>query len=147
MSKHSIVQTEAHSNYTKTETMKEHRNSAFASSKQTLKESSVQFELQQQSAEATTMKKLLPHAQQASLFLVTTFYADNLLLEEGNKCFEFVKCYGLCMSNNLHCKRIGMKKLCINSYATLQWNMTNPWSAIQKVNYLPRKQILERNFF
>ena len=28
------------------------------------------------------------------MFLVTTFYADNLLLEEGNKCFDSVKSYG-----------------------------------------------------
>ena len=82
-------------NYTLTETTKEHRSSAFASSKQTLKESSVQFELLQESAEATTVKKLLPRAQQANLVLVTTFYADNILLEEGNKCFELDNRFGL----------------------------------------------------
>ena len=48
----------------------------------------------QESAEATTVKKLLAHGQQANLFLVTTFYADNLLLEGGNKRFELDKSYG-----------------------------------------------------
>ena len=43
MSEHSIVQTEVNLNYTMTETRKEHRSSAFATSMQTLKESSVQF--------------------------------------------------------------------------------------------------------
>ena len=98
-------------------TRKEHRSSAFASSKQTSKESNVHFELLQQSAEATTTKKLLPQAPQANLFLVTTFCADNLLLEEGNKCSVLDKSLGFVHEN---CKTIGMKKLCIRSYATLK---------------------------
>ena len=57
------MQTEENLNYTKTELHKdmrqEHRSLAFATrSKQTLKESSVKFELLQESAEATTVKKL-----------------------------------------------------------------------------------------
>ena len=88
MSKHSIVQTEENLNYTRKVMRKEHRNLAFASSKQALKESNVHFEQLQESAEVTTV---LQHAQQANLFLVTTFNADTLLLEERNKCFGFVE--------------------------------------------------------
>ena len=113
MNEHLIVQTDENLNYTMSETRNEHRSSGFASSKQTLKESSVQFELLQENAETTTVKKLLPHASQANLFSVTTFYADNLLLEEGNKCFELHKRLGFVHG-------IGMKKPCIRSYATLQ---------------------------
>ena len=88
------MQTEVNLNYTMAETRKEHRSSAFASSIQTFKESTVQFELLQESAEANTVNKLLPHAQQANLFLVTTFYANYQLFEEGNNCFELDKSYG-----------------------------------------------------
>ena len=88
------MQTEETLLYTKTETRKDHRSLAFATSKQTSDELSLQIELLRKIAEAATVKKLLPHAQQANLFLVTTFYADNLLLEEANKCFEMDKNYG-----------------------------------------------------
>ena len=95
MSEHSIVQTEVNLNYTMTETKEEHISLAFATSKQFAKhELNVIFALLQETAEATNVKKLQPHAQQANLFLVTTFYADNLLLEQRNKCFELDKSYG-----------------------------------------------------
>ena len=51
----------------------------------------MQFELLQESADVTTV---LQHVQQAKLFRVTIFYADNLPLGEGNNCFEFIKRYG-----------------------------------------------------
>ena len=51
MSEHSIAQREVNLLYTMTETRKEHRSSALASSKQTLKESSVQFQLLQECAD------------------------------------------------------------------------------------------------
>ena len=84
-SEHSIVQTKVNLNYTMTEKRKENRSSAFASRKQTSEELSVSVELLHESAEATTVKKLLPHVQQANLFRVTMFYVDDLLLEEANK--------------------------------------------------------------
>ena len=46
------------------------------------------------------MKKLLPHARQANLFVVTRFCTDSVLREEGNKSFELDKSYYLCMGNN-----------------------------------------------
>ena len=68
-----------------TEKRKENRSSAFASREQTSEELSVQVELLQESAEETTVKKLLPHVQQANLFRVSIIYVNDLLLEEGNK--------------------------------------------------------------
>ena len=91
VSEQSIVQTQENLNYTLTETRKEHRSLTFASCKQTLEESSVQFELLQESAEVITVQQ---DVQQGKLFEETRFYASKLLLEEGNKCFEFVKWYG-----------------------------------------------------
>ena len=91
MSEHSIVQTGENLNYTSTETRKGHRSLTFASSKQTLEESSVKFERLQESAEVTSV---LQHVQQLKLFRVKTFYDSTLLPEEGNKCFELVKSYG-----------------------------------------------------
>ena len=91
MSEQSIVQTEEILKYTLTETRKDHRNSAFASSKQTLGESSVQRELLQERAEVFTVQQ---DVQQGKIFEVTMFHDSTLLLEEGNKCFEFDKSYG-----------------------------------------------------
>ena len=90
MSEQLIVQTEETLDYTMTETMKEHRSSAFTSNNETSEEPSVQFELLQKSAEVTTVPQ---DVQQGKLFQVTMFYDSNLLLEEGNKCYEFVKSY------------------------------------------------------
>ena len=90
MSEHLIVQTEETLDYTMTETMKEHRSLAFTSNNETSEEPSVQFELLQKSAEVTTVPQ---DVQQEKLFQVTMFYDSNLLLEEGNKCYEFVKSY------------------------------------------------------
>ena len=73
------------------ETRKEHRFLSFASSKQTLGESSVQLELLQESAENTAVQQDI---QQGKIFEVTMFHDSTLLLEEGNKCFEFDKSYG-----------------------------------------------------
>ena len=111
VSDRSIVQTDVNLNYTMTETTKDHRSSPFASSKQTLKETSVQFELLQESADVTTVQKhAQQHALQGKLFRVTRFYVCSLLLEEGNNCFfNWTKFMDLCMSSNLHCKKIGMK--------------------------------------
>ena len=80
----------------------------------------MQFQQLQDSAEATTVKKLLPHAQQANLFLVTTFYADNLLLEQGNKCFELDKSYGFVHEEHVALQNNWNEGPCIRSYATLQ---------------------------
>ena len=91
MSEHSIVQTEEILNHTMTETRKEHRFLSFASSKQTLGESSVQRELLQESAEVFTVQQ---DVQQGKIFEVTMLHDSTLLLEEGNKCFEFDKSYG-----------------------------------------------------
>ena len=90
MSEHLIVQTEETLDYTMTETMKEHRSLALTSNNETSEEPSVQFELLQKSAEVTTVPQ---DVQQGKLFQVTMFYDSNLLLEEGNKCYEFVKSY------------------------------------------------------
>ena len=91
MSEHSISQTKEVLNHTMEETRKEHRFLSFASSKQTLGESSVQRELVQESAEVFTVQQDI---QQGKLFEVTMFHDSTLLLEEGNKCFEFHKSYG-----------------------------------------------------
>ena len=91
MSEHSISQTKENLNHTMAETRKEHRFLSFASSKQTLGESSVQRELLQESAEVFTVQQ---DVQQGKIFEVTMFHDSALLLEEGNKCFEFDKSYG-----------------------------------------------------
>ena len=91
MSEHSISQTKEVLNHTMAETRKEHRFLSFASSKQTLGESSVQRELLQESAEVFTVQQDI---QQGNIFEVTMFHDSTLLLEEGNKCFEFDKSYG-----------------------------------------------------
>ena len=91
MSEHSISQTKENLNHTMTETRKEHRFLSFASSKQTLGESSVQHELLQESAEIFTVHQDI---QQGKIFEVTMFHDSTLLLEEENKCFEFDKSYG-----------------------------------------------------
>ena len=91
MSEQSIVQTEEILKYTLTETRKEHRNSAFASSKQSSEELNVKLELVQESAEVFTVQQDI---QQGNIFEVTMFHDSTLLLEEGNKCFEFDKSYG-----------------------------------------------------
>ena len=91
MSEHSISQTKENLNHTMTETRKEHRFLSFASSKQTLGESSVQHELLQESAEIFTVQQ---DVQQGKIFEVTMLHDSTLLLEEGNKCFEFDKSYG-----------------------------------------------------
>ena len=91
MSEHSISQTKENLNHTMTETRKEHRFLSFASSKQTLGESSVQHELLQESAEIFTVHQDI---KQGKIFEVTMFHVSTLLLEEGNKCFEFDKSYG-----------------------------------------------------
>ena len=91
MSEHSISQTKEVLNHTMAETRKEHRFLSFASSKQTLGESSVQRELLQESAEVFTVQQ---DVQQGKIFEVTMLHDSTLLLEEGNKCFEFDKKYG-----------------------------------------------------
>ena len=91
MSEHSISQTKENLNHTMTETRKEHRFLSFASSKQTLGESSVQHELLQESAEIFTVHQDI---KQGKIFEVTMFHDSTLLLEEGNKCFEFDKSNG-----------------------------------------------------
>ena len=92
MSEHLIVQTEETLDYTMTETMKEHRSLAFASNNETSEEMSVQLELLQEMAEVSTV---LQDVRQGKLFQVTVFYDITLLLEERNKCYEFVKCYDI----------------------------------------------------
>ena len=91
MSEHSISQTKENLNHTMAETRKEHRFLSFASSKQTLGESSVQRELLQESAEVFTVQQDI---QQGKIFEVTMFHDSTLLLEEGNKCFEFDESFG-----------------------------------------------------
>ena len=91
MSEHSISQTKENLNHTMAETRKEHRFLSFASSKQTLGESSVQHELLQESAEIFTVHQDI---KQGKIFEVTMFHDSTLLLEEGNKCFEFDESYG-----------------------------------------------------
>ena len=91
MSEHSINQTKENLNHTMAETRKEHRFLSFASSKQTLGESSVQRELLQESAEVFTVHQDI---KQGKIFEVTMLHDSTLLLEEGNKCFEFDKSYG-----------------------------------------------------
>ena len=90
MSEHLIVQTEETLDYTMTETMKEHRSLAFASNNETSEEMSVQLELLQEMAEVSTV---LQDVRQGKLFQVTVSYDITLLLEEGNKCYEFVESY------------------------------------------------------
>ena len=92
MNEHLVVQTEETLDYTMTETMQEHRSLVYASSKnETLEEPRVQFELLQgRSAEVFTV---LQDVRQGKLFQLTIFYDSNLLLEGGNKCYGFVKCY------------------------------------------------------
>ena len=92
MCEHLVVQTEGTLDYTMTETMQEHRSLVYASSKnETLEEPRVQFELLQgRSAEVFTV---LQDVRQGKLFQLTMFYDSNLLLEGGNKCYGFVKCY------------------------------------------------------
>ena len=85
-SEHSIVQPEEKFNYTMTETRKEHRSLAIASSKRTSEELSVHVELLQESS--TEVSTALQHVEHGKFFLMTTFYVGNLLLEEGNKLFE-----------------------------------------------------------
>ena len=92
MSEHLVVQTEETLDYTMTETMQEHRSLAYASSKnETSQEQRVQFELLQgRSAEVSTV---LQDVRQGKLFQVTVFNDTTILLEERNKCYEFVKSY------------------------------------------------------
>ena len=90
MSEHLVVQTEETLDYRMTETRKEHRSSAFASNNETSEEMSVQLKLLQEMAEVSTV---LQDVRQGKLFQVTVFYDITLLLEERNKCYEFVKCY------------------------------------------------------
>ena len=90
MSEHLVVQTEETLDYRMTETMQEHRSLAFASNNETSEEMSVQLELLQEMAEVSTV---LQDVRQGKLFQVTVSYDITLLLEERNKCYEFVKCY------------------------------------------------------
>ena len=90
MSEHLVVQTEETLDYRMTETMQEHRSLAFASNNETSEEMSVQLELLQEMAEVSTV---LQDVRQGKLFQVTVSYDITLLLEEGNKCYEFVKSY------------------------------------------------------
>ena len=91
MSEHSISQTKENLNHTMAETRKEHRFLSFASSKQSSEELNVKLELLQESAEVFTVQQDI---QQENIFEVTMFHDSTLLLEEGNKCFEFDKSYG-----------------------------------------------------
>ena len=114
MSEHSIMQTKENLNHTMAETRKEHRFSSFASSKQTLGESSVQLELLQESAKNTAVQQDI---QQGKIFEVTMFHDSTLLLEEGNKCFEFDKSYGFVLEQQFalldDCNEKAMyRKLC-----------------------------------
>ena len=90
MSEHLVVQTGETLDYRMTETMQEHRSLAFASNNEISEEFSVQLELLQVMAEVSTV---LQDVRQGKLFQVTVFYDITLLLEERNKCYEFVKCY------------------------------------------------------
>ena len=91
MSEHSINQTKENLNHTMAETRKEHRFLSFASSKQSSEELNVKLKLLQESAENTAVQQDI---QQGKIFEVTMFHDSTLLLEEGNKCFEFDKSYG-----------------------------------------------------
>ena len=91
MSEHSISQTKENLNHTMAETRKEHRFLSFASSKQSSEELNVKLELLQESAENTAVQQDI---QQGKIFEVTMFHDSTLLLEEGNKCFEFDESYG-----------------------------------------------------
>ena len=91
MSEHSISQTKENLNHTMAETRKEHRFLSFASSKQSSEELNVKLELLQESAENTAVQQDI---QQGKIFEVTMFHDSTLLLEEGNKSFEFDKRYG-----------------------------------------------------
>ena len=91
MSEDSKVQTDENLNYTMTETRNVHRSLTFSLGEKTSEESSVQFELLQECAEVITVQQ---DVQQRKLSKMTMFYDSTLLLEEGNKCFEFVKNYG-----------------------------------------------------
>ena len=73
-----------------TETMKDHRGLEFASNNEPLEESSVHFELIQESIDISTV---LHYVQQGKLVRVTMFYDSYLLLEDENKCFELEKTY------------------------------------------------------
>ena len=91
MNEHSISQTKENLNHTMAETRKEHRFLSFASSKQSSEELNVKMELLQESAENYAVQQ---DTQQGKIFEVTMFHDSTLLLEEGNKCFEFDKSYG-----------------------------------------------------
>ena len=88
VSEHLILQTEEILDYSMTERKKEHKSFTFASSEQMLEESIVQSELLQENAEVITG---LQNVQQGNFYLVRNFDDNNLLLEEGNKCFEMNK--------------------------------------------------------
>ena len=91
LSEHSISQTKEVLNHTMAETRKEHRFLSFASSKQSSEELNVKLELLQESAEVFTVQQDI---QQGKIFEVTMFHDSTLLLEEGNKSFEFDESYG-----------------------------------------------------
>ena len=91
MNEHSISQTKENLNHTMMETMIEQRSLTFELSKQSSEELSVQLELLQESAGVTAIQQDI---QQGKIFEVTMFHDSTLLLEEGNKCFEFDKNYG-----------------------------------------------------
>ena len=91
MNEHSISQTKENLNHTMAETRKEHRFLSFASSKQSSEELNVKMELLQESAENYAVQQDI---QQGKIFEVTMFHDSTLLLEEGNKCFEFDESYG-----------------------------------------------------
>ena len=134
MSEHSIVQTEEVLNHTMAETRKEHRFLSFASSKQSSEELNVKLELVQESAEVFTVQQDI---QQGKIFEVTMFHDSTLLHEKETNVLNSTKVMELCMSNNLHCLMIVMKKQCIENYAMLQQNMTNPLNAMPKVKHVP----------
>ena len=132
MSEHLILQTEENLDYPMTETRKEHRSLAFALNNETLEEPNMQCELLQERAEVSTV---LQDVKQGKLFQVTNLYAGTLLLEEGNKCFEldknsrFVNEPHFALHENLN------ETAMHESYATVQWNMTNPWKAMPEVKH------------
>ena len=85
-----IVQTLEILDYAMT-TRIEHDSVALASRTQTSDESSVQFDLLQESGEVTTV---LQHTHQWETFPVTRCFDGNQIFEEGNKCFESDKYFG-----------------------------------------------------
>ena len=87
---HSMVQAEENSICTITETMEEYKSLAFSTSKETSEEMNLQFELLPEFAKVSTV---LPPVHQRKLFREKRFYADDLLPEEGNKCYELDKFY------------------------------------------------------